>query len=320
MTSTVRDITQASIPVVFVTRGRPRLKGITDSIELFAVTQPAHRFSQAQRSGVGSGGRCDRGRGSDRRAGGHLCQRPRPAGVVRFAFNAAFRRILWGALHRRLQRGPRHRRRTPWQSVRSSWGATRRTSSSFPSRFLSTSRAGRHRGTRLTRSGCCATEVPVGDLYVARVDGVYTDACEVNAPSLVKDMTAQELVSFHQPADLPRRWRAAGDHHRRARRVRRRRHYSGGSVRGVLGRQGQVPCRGRRRALHGAPRPAHPSQRPSMSTARRSRSWPRATIRLDPSWPTRPSTTWPIASSTRSTSRSCSRSCPARRWPISPPG
>jgi len=38
VTSTVKGITQASIPVGFIARGRRRLKGIREPIELFAVT------------------------------------------------------------------------------------------------------------------------------------------------------------------------------------------------------------------------------------------------------------------------------------------
>ena len=39
VTSTVRDITQASIPVGFIARGRRRLKGIREPVELYAVTR-----------------------------------------------------------------------------------------------------------------------------------------------------------------------------------------------------------------------------------------------------------------------------------------
>jgi len=39
VTSTVRGVTQGSIPVSFTPRGRKRLKGITDPVELFAVTE-----------------------------------------------------------------------------------------------------------------------------------------------------------------------------------------------------------------------------------------------------------------------------------------
>lgn len=41
VTSTVRGITQASIPVGFMARGRRRLKGIAEPVELFAVTRDA---------------------------------------------------------------------------------------------------------------------------------------------------------------------------------------------------------------------------------------------------------------------------------------
>jgi class 3 adenylate cyclase len=39
VTSTVKDITQASIPVGFIARGRRRLKGISEPVEVFAVTR-----------------------------------------------------------------------------------------------------------------------------------------------------------------------------------------------------------------------------------------------------------------------------------------
>ena len=39
MTSTVRGITQASIPVGFIARGRRKLKGIREPVEVFAVTR-----------------------------------------------------------------------------------------------------------------------------------------------------------------------------------------------------------------------------------------------------------------------------------------
>jgi hypothetical protein len=39
-TATVRGVTQGSIPVSFTQRGHKKLKGITDPVELFAVTEP----------------------------------------------------------------------------------------------------------------------------------------------------------------------------------------------------------------------------------------------------------------------------------------
>jgi hypothetical protein len=41
VTATVRGITQASVPVAFAPRGRRRLKGIDDPVEVFAVTEGA---------------------------------------------------------------------------------------------------------------------------------------------------------------------------------------------------------------------------------------------------------------------------------------
>ncbi|HTI28874.1 MAG TPA: adenylate/guanylate cyclase domain-containing protein [Methylomirabilota bacterium] len=52
VTATVRGITQASIPVAFTSRGRRRLKGVTDPVALYAVTTegvplvPDRRFRQ----------------------------------------------------------------------------------------------------------------------------------------------------------------------------------------------------------------------------------------------------------------------------------
>jgi len=39
-TATVRGVTQGSIPVTFTPRGRRRLKGIAETVEIFAVTEP----------------------------------------------------------------------------------------------------------------------------------------------------------------------------------------------------------------------------------------------------------------------------------------
>jgi len=45
-TATVRGVTQGSIPVSFTPRGRKRLKGIAEPVELFAVTEPGKEIAK----------------------------------------------------------------------------------------------------------------------------------------------------------------------------------------------------------------------------------------------------------------------------------
>jgi class 3 adenylate cyclase len=49
VTSTVRGVTQGSIPVTFKSRGKKRLKGIADPVELYAVTDRAEAAVETQR-------------------------------------------------------------------------------------------------------------------------------------------------------------------------------------------------------------------------------------------------------------------------------
>jgi class 3 adenylate cyclase len=49
VTSTVRGVTQGSIPVTFKSRGKKRLKGIADPVELYAVTDRAEGAVETQR-------------------------------------------------------------------------------------------------------------------------------------------------------------------------------------------------------------------------------------------------------------------------------
>jgi class 3 adenylate cyclase len=136
VTATVRGITRASIPVGFASRGYRRLKGVAESVEVFAVT--------------GEGFPC-----RDHGPAGGCCGGIAAAVIAIAAVLACDRGSLRANGHRRRRRGHRRSRSAAWTSD-PMW----RTSSSRRSGWSSPTQGGASTGVARSTSACITTPHP----------------------------------------------------------------------------------------------------------------------------------------------------------------